>query len=39
MEWLDDKGVLVYRFPAYDNAIKMGAKLVVRESQNSSVFA
>jgi membrane protease subunit (stomatin/prohibitin family) len=33
IEWLDDKGVLVYRFPAYDNAIKMGAKLVVRESQ------
>jgi membrane protease subunit (stomatin/prohibitin family) len=33
IEWLDDKGVLVYRFPAYDNAIKMGAKLIVRESQ------
>ncbi|RED57552.1 SPFH domain-containing protein [Cohnella lupini] len=35
IEWLDDKGALVYRFPAYDNAIKMGAKLVVRESQNA----
>ncbi|WP_254450151.1 SPFH domain-containing protein [Cohnella herbarum] len=33
IEWLDDKGVLVYRFPAYDNAIKMDAKLIVRESQ------
>ncbi|RKP47210.1 zinc-ribbon domain-containing protein [Cohnella endophytica] len=33
IEWLDDKGLLVYRFPAYDNAIKMGAKLIVRESQ------
>jgi len=33
IEWLDDRGILVYRFPAYDNAIKMGAKLVVRESQ------
>ncbi|BBI36102.1 SPFH domain-containing protein [Cohnella abietis] len=33
IEWLDDKGVLVHRFPAYDNAIKMGAKLIVRESQ------
>ncbi|MFC5700815.1 SPFH domain-containing protein [Cohnella faecalis] len=33
IEWLDDRGVLVYRFPAYDNAIKMGAKLIVRESQ------
>ncbi|MFC5528901.1 SPFH domain-containing protein [Cohnella yongneupensis] len=33
IEWLDDKGVLVHRFEAYDNAIKMGAKLVVRESQ------
>lgn len=35
IEWLDDKGVLVYRFPAYDNAIKMGAKLIVRESQTA----
>ncbi|MFC5469773.1 SPFH domain-containing protein [Cohnella suwonensis] len=33
IEWLDDRGIIVYRFPAYDNAIKMGAKLIVRESQ------
>ncbi|RUS43077.1 SPFH domain-containing protein [Cohnella sp. AR92] len=33
IEWLGDKETMVYRFPAYDNAIKMGAKLVVRESQ------
>ncbi|MDI4650400.1 SPFH domain-containing protein [Cohnella hashimotonis] len=33
IEWLDDTGSMVYRFPVYDNAIKMGAKLVVRESQ------
>ncbi|MFD0715780.1 SPFH domain-containing protein [Paenibacillus sp. GCM10027626] len=33
IEWLDDSGSMVYRFPAYDNAIKMGAKLIVRESQ------
>lgn len=37
IEWLDDKGVMVHRFEAYDNAIKMGAKLVVRESQ-AAVF-
>ncbi|MGF7045578.1 membrane protease subunit (stomatin/prohibitin family) [Paenibacillus sp. DS2015] len=33
IEWMDSKGSMVYRFPAYDNAIKMGAKLIVRESQ------
>jgi membrane protease subunit (stomatin/prohibitin family) len=33
IEWLDDSGVIVYRFPAYDHAIKMGAQLTVRESQ------
>ncbi|PLT43622.1 putative virion core protein (lumpy skin disease virus) [Paenibacillus pasadenensis] len=33
IEWLDGTGDMVYRFPVYDNAIKMGAKLVVRESQ------
>ncbi|MBB6732205.1 SPFH domain-containing protein [Cohnella zeiphila] len=37
IEWLDDAGSMVHRFPAYDNAIKMGAKLVVRESQ-AAVF-
>ncbi|TVX96073.1 SPFH domain-containing protein [Cohnella terricola] len=35
IEWMDDTGALVYRFPAYDHAIKMGAKLVVRESQTA----
>lgn len=34
LEWLDDsRDTLVYRFPRYENEIKMGAKLVVRESQ------
>ncbi|AJS59346.1 SPFH domain-containing protein [Paenibacillus sp. IHBB 10380] len=33
IEWTDSNGSMVYRFPVYDNAIKMGAKLVVRESQ------
>jgi len=35
IEWQDDRGILVHRFPTYDNAIKMGAKLIVRESQNA----
>ncbi|WP_276353649.1 SPFH domain-containing protein [Cohnella caldifontis] len=33
IEWIDDTGVMVHKFPAYDNAIKMGAQLTVRESQ------
>ena len=33
IEWVDDTGVIVHKFPAYDNAIKMGAQLTVRESQ------
>ena len=38
IEWLDDdREVMVHRFPRYQNEIKMGAKLVVRESQ-SAVF-
>ncbi len=40
IEWLDESansGSMVYRFPVYDNAIKMGAKLIVRESQ-AAVF-
>jgi len=38
IEWLDDsRDTMVYRFPRYQNEIKMGAKLVVRESQ-SAVF-
>ena len=34
IEWLDDsRDTIVWRFPRYNNEIKMGAKLVVRESQ------
>ncbi|MFD7365119.1 SPFH domain-containing protein [Nocardiopsis alba] len=34
IEWTDDsRDTIVWRFPRYDNEIKMGAKLVVRESQ------
>ncbi len=34
IEWLDDsRDTLVYRFPRYENEIKYGAKLVVREGQ------
>ena len=34
IEWLDSSNdTLVYRFPRYENEIKYGAKLVVRESQ------
>ncbi len=32
IEWLDPTSdTMVYRFPRYDNEIKMGAKLIVRE--------
>lgn len=35
IEWLDNSSdMMVYRFERYDNEIKYGAKLVVRESQN-----
>ena len=38
IEWLDDsRDTIVWRFPRHDNEIKMGARLVVRESQ-SAVF-
>jgi membrane protease subunit (stomatin/prohibitin family) len=38
VEWLDDsRDTIVWRFPRYENEIKMGAKLVVRESQ-AAVF-
>jgi membrane protease subunit (stomatin/prohibitin family) len=38
IEWLDDsRDTIVWRFPRYDNEIKMGAKLTVRESQ-AAVF-
>jgi membrane protease subunit (stomatin/prohibitin family) len=34
IEWLDNtSNSIVYRFPAGDNEIKMGAQLIVRESQ------
>ena len=34
IEWLDDSNdTLVYRFPVYNNEIKMGAQLIVRENQ------
>ncbi|MFG1926095.1 SPFH domain-containing protein [Cryptosporangium sp. NPDC048952] len=34
IEWLDDsRDTIVWRFPRYQNEIKMGAKLIVRESQ------
>ncbi len=36
IEWLDDTpDTMVYRFERYNNEIKYGAKLVVRESQNA----
>jgi membrane protease subunit (stomatin/prohibitin family) len=36
IEWLDDsRDTIVWRFPRHDNEIKMGAKLIVRESQNA----
>jgi membrane protease subunit (stomatin/prohibitin family) len=36
VEWLDNtRDTIVWRFPRYDNEIKMGAKLVVRESQTA----
>jgi membrane protease subunit (stomatin/prohibitin family) len=36
VEWLDDsRDTIVWRFPRYENEIKMGAQLVVRESQTA----
>jgi membrane protease subunit (stomatin/prohibitin family) len=36
VEWLDDsRDTMVWRFPRYENEIKMGAKLIVRESQTA----
>ncbi|MBF0379097.1 MAG: SPFH domain-containing protein [Desulfamplus sp.] len=38
IEWTDDSSnTMVYRFPRYDNEIKYGAKLIVRQSQ-AAVF-
>jgi membrane protease subunit (stomatin/prohibitin family) len=37
IDWTDDTGdTLVWRFPRYENEIKYGAKLVVRESQTAA---
>jgi membrane protease subunit (stomatin/prohibitin family) len=37
IDWTDDSGdTLVWRFPRYENEIKYGAKLVVRESQSAA---
>ncbi|MEV4510590.1 SPFH domain-containing protein [Dactylosporangium sp. NPDC049525] len=36
IEWLDDsRDTIVWRFPRFQNEIKMGAQLVVRESQTA----
>jgi membrane protease subunit (stomatin/prohibitin family) len=36
IEWLDaSRDTMVWRFPRYENEIKMGAKLIVRESQTA----
>jgi membrane protease subunit (stomatin/prohibitin family) len=36
IQWLDDSAdSMVYRFPVYNQEIKMGAQLVVRENQNA----
>ncbi|WP_232805815.1 SPFH domain-containing protein [Glycomyces xiaoerkulensis] len=36
IEWLDDsRDTMVWRFPRHNNEIKMGARLVVRESQTA----
>ena len=36
IEWLDESGdALVHRFPVYNQEIKMGAKLTVRENQQA----
>lgn len=38
IEWVDDStNTIIWKFPRYDNEIKMGAKLTVRESQ-AAVF-
>ncbi|MFD2871835.1 SPFH domain-containing protein [Mucilaginibacter ximonensis] len=38
IEWVDNtQNTIVWKFPRYDNAIKNGAKLIVRESQ-AAVF-
>jgi membrane protease subunit (stomatin/prohibitin family) len=40
IEWqTGDRDLMVWRFPRYDNAIKNGAKLIVRESQMAAVIS
>ncbi len=40
IEWQSgDRETMVWRFPRYDNAIKNGAKLIVRESQMAAVIS
>jgi len=39
VEWLDEtRDTMVYRFQRYDNEIKYGAKLIVRESQVAALI-
>lgn len=39
IEWIEaDRETMVWRFPRYDNQIKNGAKLIVRESQMAAVI-
>jgi membrane protease subunit (stomatin/prohibitin family) len=39
IEWIDEsRDAMVYRFPVAGNEIKMGAQLIVRESQNAIFF-
>jgi membrane protease subunit (stomatin/prohibitin family) len=39
VEWLDDtRDTIVWRFPRYENEIKYGAKLIVRESQVAALI-
>jgi len=38
IEWLDEtRDTMAWRFPRYDNEIKNGAKLIVRESQTAAL--
>src|SRR5690606_10149230 len=39
IEWIErDRDTMVWRFPRYENQIKNGAKLIVRESQMAAVI-
>ncbi|MDB5305633.1 MAG: hypothetical protein JWM97_3182, partial [Phycisphaerales bacterium] len=40
IEWIDDtRDTMAWRFPRYENEIKNGAKLIVRESQVAAFIA